>query len=66
MVKSVPKTYVNELMHVIVEIFLHCSVCCFQAQNVFVASFNRFQSALQIFNVLLKNISPAVIMAFSK
>ena len=46
-------TYVNEIMHIVVEILLHGSVCCFQAQNVLIASLHCFQSALQIFHVFL-------------
>jgi len=40
-------------MHIVVEILLHGSVRCFHAQNVLIASFNCFQTTLQIFHVFL-------------
>jgi len=40
-------------MHVVVEILLHGSICGFYAQNVLVASFNSFQSTLQILDMFL-------------
>jgi len=47
-------THINEIMHVVVEVFLHCSICSFQAQNVLIASLDCFQSALQILHVFLE------------